>query len=178
MLARIRERALSGDAESLAYTEWSVGLRDDEGNELRPEEVTPDMDTDEMVESANPGMGAERISAEHVRAEREAMDWRGWLVERCGIGAWPDTSGVAAAPVNGEEWNELADRDSEHVGEVVLAFDIGPDRRTALVACGRRGVDDLLHLELLDSRPGTGWLPERLEYLSDRHDVREVVADD
>jgi hypothetical protein len=106
------------------------------------------------------------------------MDPRGWIVERLGIGAWPDTSGVAAAPLTGEEWNELCDRDSEQVGEIVLAFDIGPDRRTALVVCGRRGLDDLLHVELLDSRPGSGWLQERLEYLDARYDVREIIADD
>jgi hypothetical protein len=70
------------------------------------------------------------------------------------------------------------DRDSAQVGEIVLAFDVGPDRRTALVVCGRRGIDDLLHLELLDSRPGSGWLLERLEYFVDRYDVREIVADD
>lgn len=178
VLARLRERGIAGESTNLAYFEWSVGLYDDEEKELRPEQVTPEMVDDEALwHRANPALG-ERISLEHVRVEREAMDHRGWIVERLGIGAWPDTSGVAAAPVTGEEWNELYDRDSEQVGEIVLAFDVAPDRRAALVVCGRRGVDDLLHLELLDTRPGTGWLLERCEYLSERYDVREIVADD
>jgi phage terminase large subunit-like protein len=178
VLARLRERGIAGESTNLSYFEWSVGLYDDEEDELRPEQVTPEMvDEEELWHRANPALG-ERISLEHVRVEREAMDHRGWIVERLGIGAWPDTSGVAAAPVTGEEWNELYDRDSEQVGEIVLAFDVSPDRRTALVVCGRRGIDDLLHLELLDTRPGTGWLLERCEYLEARYDVREIVADD
>ena len=41
-------------------------------------------------------------------------------------------------------------------GEIVLAFDITPDRHCALVVCGRRGTDDLLHLEVLRTAPGLG----------------------
>ena len=168
VLARLRERGIAGEDASLAYFEWSVGLYDDEEAELRVEHVTPEMVDDEALwYRSNPALDS-RISIEHIRLEREAMDHRGWIVERLGIGAWPDTRGVAAAPVTGEEWNELADRDSEQVGEFVLSFDIGPDRRTALFLCGRRGIDDLLHLELLDTRPGSGWLQERLEYFSER----------
>jgi hypothetical protein len=178
VLARLRARALSGDAENLSYYEWSVGLLDDDGVELRPDQVTPEMVDDEVLwKQANPALGG-RISLEHVRAEREAMDFRGWLVERLGIGAWPDVSGVAAAPITGEEWAELCDRESEAVGDLVLAFDVGRDRHCALVLCGRRGADDLLHLELLHSAAGTAWLRERLEYMTGRYDVREVVCDD
>ena len=178
VLARLRERARSGEAENLAYTEWSVELCDEDGNELRPEDVTAEMvDDEELWKQANPALDG-RISIEHVRAEREAMDFRGWIVERLGIGAWPDVTGVAAAPISGEEWAELCDRHSETVGELVLAFDVGRDRRCALVVCGRRGVDDLLHVELLRSEPGTAWLRERLEHLTETYDIHAVVCDD
>jgi phage terminase large subunit-like protein len=178
VLSRLRERAIGGEARNLAYTEWSVDLRDEEGVELRPEQVTPDMlDDEELWKQANPALGT-RIRLEHVRAEREAMGHRGFLVERCGIGAWADTSGVADAPITGEEWAELEERDSKRVGELVLSFDVGPDRRSALVACGRRGSDDLLHVELLRFHAGTSWLREQVLDLWERYDVREVVADD
>jgi phage terminase large subunit-like protein len=178
VLARLRERAIAGEGRSLAYFEWSLALHDEEGVELRPDEVLPEMVDDEQLwEQANPALGV-RITAEHVRAEREAMDHRGWLVERLGIGDWPDTSETAGAPLTGEQWAALQDADSKQTGELVLCFDIGPDRRTALVACGRRGIDGLLHVELLDARPGSGWLAERLEYLEARYDVREIIADD
>ena len=116
VLARLRERGIAGDASSLVYFEWSACLLDDEGNELRPEQVSPDMVDDEALwAQANPALG-HRISMEHVRAEREAMDFRGWLVERLGVGAWPDTTGVASAPITGEEWADLLDRGSKRVG--------------------------------------------------------------
>jgi phage terminase large subunit-like protein len=178
VLARLRERGVAGEAAELAYFEWSAGLVDDDGNELRPEQVTPEMFDDEQLwHQANPALGT-RISVAHVRAEREAMDLRGWLVERLGIGAWPDTSGVAASPITGEEWAELSDPESKQVGELVLAFDVAPDRRAALVVCGRRGVDDLLHVELIRSASGTSWLRERLEHMEARYDVRAIICDD
>ena len=178
VLARLRERGIAGDASSLVYLEWSACLLDEEGNELRPEQVTPEMVDDEALwAQANPALG-NRISIEHVRAEREAMDFRGWLVERLGVGAWPDTTGVAAAPITGEEWADLLDRGSKRVGEIVLAFDITPDRHCALVVCGRRGVDDLLHLEVLRTAPGSAWLPDELERLHAKYDVRAIVCDD
>jgi len=110
VLARLHEPGVTGEATNLAYLEWSVDLRDEEGNELRTEQATPEMVDDETLwHRSNPALGT-RISVEHVRAERAAMDHRGWLVERLGIGAWPDTSGVAGAPITGEEWTELCDR--------------------------------------------------------------------
>ena len=178
VLARLRERGIAGDASNLVYLEWSACLLDEEGNELRPEQVTPEMvDDEDLWAQANPALG-NRISVEHVRAEREAMDFRGWLVERLGVGAWPDTTGVAAAPITGEEWADLLDRGSKRTGEIVLAFDITPDRHCALVVCGRRGTDDLLHLEVLRTAPGSAWLPDELERLHARYDVRTIVADD
>ena len=106
------------------------------------------------------------------------MDFRGWLVERLGVGAWPDTTGVASAPITGEEWADLLDRGSKRAGEIVLAFDITPDRHCALVVCGRRGTDDLLHLEVLRTAPGSAWLPDELERLHAKYDVRGIVCDD
>jgi phage terminase large subunit-like protein len=178
VLARLRERGIAGDAGSLAYFEWSAELLDDEGNELRPEQVTAEMVDDEALwAQANPALG-HRITIEHLRAERAAMDDRGWLVERLGVGAWPDTTGVASAPITGEEWAELLDRRSKRVGEIVLAFDVSPDRHCALVVCGRRGLDDLMHLEVLRTAPGSAWLQDELERLHDKYDVRSIVCDD
>ena len=74
------------------------------------------------------------------------------------------------------EWAELEDRESKRVDDIVLAFDIGRDRRTALVVCGRR-VDDLLHVELLRSDSGSSWLRERLEYSDATYDVHAIVCD-
>lgn len=177
VLARIRERAVKGESSNLAYSEWSIPFYDEQGVELRPEQVTPDMlDNEELWAKANPALGV-RIRVEHVRAEREAMGHRGFCVERAGIGAWPDTSETAGAPITGEEWAELEDRDSKRVGEILLAFDVGTDRRTALMIVGLR-TDERLHVELRRFATGTSWLREEVERLDERYDIREVVCDD
>ena len=60
---------------------------------------------------------------------------------------------------------------------VVLAFDTTPDRSmTSVLACGSR-TDGLPQLEVVDRRPGTAWIPERLLELVDRHMVEKVYVD-
>jgi hypothetical protein len=75
-------------------------------------------------------------------------------------------------------WADLLDRGSKRTGEIVLAFDITPDRHCALVVCGRRGVDELLHVEMLRTAPGSAWLRDELERLHEKYDVRAIVCDD
>jgi hypothetical protein len=183
VLSRLRDRglrAIRGEAraENLALSEWSVGLFDDEGVELRPEQVTTEMLDDEAVWLPAVPAHPARISLDHLRAEKEAMSFRGWLVERCCIGAWADVTGVAGARISGEKWAELCDRNSTRTGDIVLTFDVGRDRHSALFVCGRRGSDSLLHPELLKSGPGTAWLVEQLAYMSERYDIHAIAADD
>jgi hypothetical protein len=176
-MSRLRERAIQGDTTSLAYFEWSAAVLDADGLELECSDVTPDMVDDEALwYQANPALGG-RVPVERVHAERESMPHRGFLTERLGIGAWWPTVETVNAPLTAAEWAELEDRESKRDGPLVLAFDIDPDRRCALVACGRRGVDDLLHVELLRSASGTSWLRDELERLSERYDVEAIVTD-
>ena len=175
-MSRIRERAIKGDAKSLAYFEWSMAVLDDEGKEMEAGQVTPDQVDDETLwHQANPALGT-RVPVERVRAERESMPHRGFLVERLGIGAWWDTTESIAAPITGEEWESLLDRGSKRVGDIVLVYDIAPDRRCALVVCARRS-DELLHVELLRSAQGTSWLADELLRLHERYDVHSLATD-
>jgi hypothetical protein len=67
VLARLRERGIAGEAHNLAYFEWSIGLHDDEGNELRPEQVTPEMVADKALWRQVYAALGTRISVEHFR---------------------------------------------------------------------------------------------------------------
>jgi hypothetical protein len=73
-------------------------------------------------------------------------------------------------------WLALEDPESVVLDPVCIAFDVSPDRRTSIVAAGvnERG---LLHVELLHSGAGTGWVTERLVELYSRHEVAEIVCD-
>jgi hypothetical protein len=59
---------------------------------------------------------------------------------------------------------------------VVVGFDVSPDRSAAVAAAGRRP-DGLLHVEIVEHRGGTRWLPARLLELWEEHEVAAVVCD-
>jgi hypothetical protein len=117
-----------------------------------------------------------RISVEHFRAEREAMDFP-WLAHRAlrdrrlaghlrrRSGAY-HRRGVERALRPRLEAHGRARARVRRGGEIVTARSLPG---------GRRGVDDLLHLELPRMGQGTAWLREQLEHMTDRYDVREVV---
>lgn len=167
--ARVRERGLRGDDESLGYLEFSV-----DGE--HPDDIADEQALDrELWRQANPGLGI-RISEEHMAREQRSMDPRTFAVELLGVGDWPATDGSADVLVSLEEWQAVEDPGSVLVDPICIAFDVSPERHSSVVAAGRndRG---LMMIELIHSRAGTGWLGERLVDLYREHEVAEVVCD-
>jgi hypothetical protein len=78
--------------------------------------------------------------------------------------------------ISPEDWAALTDAGSALEDPVCLAFDVSPERKTAIVAAGLRP-DGLFHVEVIQHKQGTGWVPERLEELVARWDVESVVCD-
>jgi hypothetical protein len=159
-LRRVRERGLSGEkAARLAYFEWSTA-------------ADADLDDPQAWAQANPALGI-RITEEFVESERAAMDDTGFARERLGI--WFDPS--AQMVIDGRRWFELADPESKIEDPVVFAVDANPEQTAAAIAAaGRRG-DGLGHVEVVDARPGTGWLKRRILELHERHKPRAWVID-
>jgi hypothetical protein len=166
VLARLRQRA-QAKVPGLAYFEWSA-----EGDD--PAQVPDEVRTDPQTWAvANPGMGI-RISQEHIANEcAGALGPREFAVERLGIGDWPDPDG-AAHVIDPEAWRRLADRGSEVSGAVCFAFDVKPDRSAAAIAAGGFRQDGLTHVELVDHRPGTGWVAQRVVDLAQRYGFEPV----
>jgi hypothetical protein len=124
---------------------------------------------------ANPGLGI-RITVEHVAREQRSMDPRTFAVERLGVGDWPATDGGNRI-LSEEEWLALADPGSAALGPVCFAFDVTPDRSMASIAvCGRRE-DGRAHIEVVDRRRGTAWLPERVDELLAERENFGVLCD-
>lgn len=169
VFAKLRERGLSGTDPSMAWFEWSYDLEDptqlDENDALSPE----------ALQAANPALGI-RIRQEYIENEFRALDLRSYAVERLGVGDWPATDQALETMIPYEQWAALADKNSALVDPICLAFDVSPDRRASIVAAGRNE-EGFLHVELIQNRQGTGWLPKRLSELFDRHDIVEVVCD-
>lgn len=181
VLARLRERAVAGTDESLAYFEWSAEPRTDEqiaaGEKLHPSQVTEEIARDpESWAAANPALGI-RISESHIEKERRSMDPRTFAVERLGVGDWPETDPDASAVIDVALWRSLADAESAIEGPVSFSFDVTPDRGSSSICAGGRRSDGQVHVEVIEQRPGTGWVAARLVELTARHESAGVVCD-
>jgi hypothetical protein len=167
--ARIRERGLAGDDESLGYLEWSVDAE-------HPDDVTDDQAEDPALwRQANPSLGV-LITEAHMAREQRSMSPRTFAVELLGVGDWPATDGAADTQISMEQWSEVHDADAVMVDPVCLAYDVSPNRHSSIVAAGRDERGNMM-VELISSRPGTGWLVERLVELYRSHEVAEIVCD-
>ena len=146
---------MAGDDESFAYFEWSVDVE-------HPDDVTDEMMADtELWARVNFAIGRGRVTVEHMEWERRAMSHRGFAVELLGAGDYPPTDASADVLVQMEDWLALEDPGSVLVDPICLAFDVSPDRKTAICAAGlnERGQ---LHVEVAHAGAGTGWVAERL----------------
>ncbi|WP_406056243.1 terminase [Streptomyces sp. NBC_01077] len=180
-LGRLRSRALaaveSGQPDpSLAYFEWSVDAHRAECGPGCTDHSDPDDPAAWAV--ANPALGI-RITAEHVRNERLSMGGGGIFErERLGVGNYP-ADGAEAWQVIGEDaWRALADPKSTPPkgGPLAFAIDATPERsHAAIVVAGpwRGGT----HVEVIEHRPGMGWIVERAKELHARHKPRCWVVD-
>jgi hypothetical protein len=167
---RVRERGIAGDDQDLAYFEWSL---DFEHPDDVPDEVADDPGVWRQVNFA---LERGRVTEEHMAWERRALSDRGFKVELLGVGDPPATDGAADVLLSKEDWAAVEDRESVLVDPVCLAFDVSPDRHSSIVAAGRNE-QGKMGIELVDARPGTGWLTERLVTLYRKHEVAEFVCD-
>lgn len=165
--ARLRKDALDG-APRLAYFGWSAPF-------ARPDDVPVDALGDpEMWALANPSLGI-RISPGHVSDERSALGFREFCVERLGVGDWPSTEQLDGRLFQPGVWEALADLGSSPEGPVCFACDIAPDRSRAAIGVAGVRSDGRRHVEIVDERPGTDWLAERIAALTAAHSHIGVV---
>lgn len=169
VFARVRERALSGEDDRLAYFEWSLDA------------AAPDMVSD--GDASNPTVWAEtnpalgiRITPGYIKAEREELTPRGFAVERLGVGDWPDTDDSNESPIDLDVWDDLADPLASAVGDVCLAFDVSPERHSSIASVGVTNQGKFV-LEVIETGEGTSWVPERLRELYADLDVAQIVCD-
>ena len=161
-LHAVRNRALAGGDDSLAYLEWSVA--DD-----------ADLDDPAQWAVANPSLGI-RIGADYVERERAALPDEIFRRERLGI---PDAPVVVTDEriVEPDVWAALKEERSRVDGRMTFAVDITPDRRMAAIAVAGHRDDGFVHVEVVDHRPGTSWVGDRLVELAERWGRQPVTID-
>jgi hypothetical protein len=167
---RVRERGLAGEDESLAYFEWSVDCD-------HPDDVSDEMMADtELWQRVNFAIVRGRVTVEHMEWERRAMSHRGFAVELLGAGDYPPTDLSSDALIQVDDWVGLADPSSVLLDPVCVAFDVSPDRMSAIVAAGLNA-EGKWHVEVVSAGAGTGWVPDKIARLAERHEVAEIVCD-
>ncbi len=172
VFAGLRARGHAGTDQRLAWMEWTA----DPSLEQSPDR-SADLATDaEAWARANPGLGI-RITTDYVETEQRALDARTFAVERLGIGDWPKLDLEDGAVISVKAWKALHDETSAPLDPVTFAYDIPPDRGSAAIAVAGRRSDGLRHVEVIEHRLGTRWLPERLAELTSAHRCGPVRYD-
>lgn len=167
---RVRERAIAGDDPSLVYHEYSLDF--DSPDEV-PEEIARDP---VFWREVNWAMVRGRVTEAHMEKEIRLLGWRQFITELLNVGDYPVTDGSVERIISDEDWEACEDIDSVLADPICLAFDVSPDRRTSIAACGVNA-EGKWHVEVVHCRAGTGWVAERLVELYANHDVLEVVCD-
>jgi phage terminase large subunit-like protein len=153
-----RERALEGLTSDVAYFEWSADPSGDPGA----------VDT---WRSAMPALGS-TVTVEAVAGDYASMDVDEF--RRSHLNVWPEAPrGSVFAP---GVWDARARPEAATSGKPGFAFDVNPERTGSAIAAAS-DLDGVAVVEVVDHRPGTGWVVPRLAELVDRHKPRMVVCD-
>lgn len=150
-LLGVRRRAQkmidAGEQGRLAYLEWSA-------------DPDADMSDPDTWAQANPALGY-RIPLEFIADEYAVMQDtpREFGRERLGIPDEDDNDVQAAVPL--DAWHRCADPDSQIIGTPTFALDVSPERSWASFAVAGSRADGKRHVEVVDRRPGTGWIVDR-----------------
>lgn len=177
LLRRATAAVESGAPTRLTYLDYSAdpdayGGRDSPG--WRAARADP-----AVWAATNPGLVVGRPSIEVVEAEFAAMDPDDFDRERLGVfDPPPPDDADEPGPLAGDEFIGRADPSSEpRDSAVALAVEVAPGGTAAAIAVGGMREDGRRHVELVDHRPGTGWIDDRLEELLDRWPDAVLVLD-
>jgi hypothetical protein len=155
LVQRGRAAVTEGRREGIAYFEWAC-----------PDELDPCSPNSWAL--FHPAYGIS-IGVAQMKAALDELGPAGFA--RAYGNRWPDGMGVAAAPkIPPGRWAaaQVAPVSAVPAGaRVSLGFDCSRDRSTGCVSVAWRDLQGL-RCEIIDSRPGTGWMAERLSDLAAR----------
>ena len=154
-----RQLVEAGVSMSSAYFEWSAEDDADPGDPA-------------TWRSCMPALG-HTITEDVVAADFAAMSTSEF--QRAMLNRWVVSTVDPVVPL--ETWYGLIDQASSALDPLALAFDVTPDRsRSAIAAAGQRP-DGRSHIEVVDHRPGTGWVVQRMAELVETHRPSGVYCD-
>lgn len=159
VFARFREVGLTRSSSRVTYLEWSADPGDD-------------FDDPAVWAKANPAFGT-RITHERVADERSTLSHEQFGMERLGMWA----GAASQAVISDADWSALFDPKSEPGEQLALAVDVAPDGVSTAVCVAGARADGRWHVELIEQRAGTEWVPARVAEVVERHRFGAVVVD-
>ncbi|MER5622493.1 hypothetical protein ABT061_15760 [Streptosporangium sp. NPDC002544] len=165
----LREDGEAG-APRMAHFDWGADLDPTDAADRR--RAATDRD---LWYACNPALGL-RITEETVAAEARPSGLGDlFAVER--LGAWRPRASAGPGVLDIAAWEKLVDPASRRQGDVAFALDITPSRDAACIAVYGLREDGLGHAEVIDHRPGTDWLVDRVVELRERHNPVAIGMD-
>lgn len=159
--------------QALGYRDWGLAGDLDNLHAI-------DLDDESLWRAANPAMAVGRISVEYVARERRAMAATPADFARERLGIWPRWTGIGSAGwqvISESQWRSRLGKAIRLADPVAIGVDITPDRTwAAIAAAGVR--PDGYGIEVVDHRPGEGWVVRRLKELAERHSPCVIVVSD
>ena len=188
ILRDIRDRGRAGDDPALAYYEWcapppekacdagtacthartSVGCGCDKPELLQQANLAITQRTYGIIrggERVGQETGPPRLRLRAIQGERRSMSPAEFGRERMG---WWDDPAEGVSPVTKAAMDRALDSGSQAVDPVALAVSVAIDRSVSAIGIASWRPDGRAHVELTDSRPGTGWTLNRLIELTDK----------
>ena len=159
VLRRLCKRGRRG-SPGLAYMEWCA-------------DQDAALDDRAAWAIANPGLGI-RVSEEFIaETELGVMEPADFARERLGLWSEDDNS---SRIIPAQAWSACEDTKSEPTGPLFYALDVSPDRAWASIAVAAESKSGGGHVELIDRRPGTGWLVARAAEVQQRWGGKVAIA--
>jgi len=153
-----RARVEAGQTSGVAYFEWSAGDDDDP-------------DDPATWWRCMPALG-HTVTQDVIQADHDSLDAgefaRAYLNRRA-TGGRPVISAV--------DWAACRESRSSARGLVCFALDVTPERSYASIAVAAHREDRRRHVEVVEHRPGTEWVPQRLFELQRRWAPLPTVVD-
>jgi phage terminase large subunit-like protein len=153
-----RARVEAGQQHNVAYFEWAAGDEDDP-------------DDEDTWWRCMPALGI-TVPIEAIREDHDIMDAadfsRAYLNRRA-------PKGLTVIPA--VKWHECRDPHTQLRGMPRFAIDTTPDRAwTSIGVAGWRDDGDV-HVEIVEHRPATEWVVERMRQLTERWGADPILID-
>lgn len=127
-----------------------------------------------LVLSMHPGIGT-LTTLEKMRKNWRKMQKPQWAREY--LSMWPVTYGERE--ITPELWESAGlARKKARPARVAFAFDIKPGGSSSAIAAAWRDARGVAYIEIIEHRQGTGYIPERTQYLTRKYRGSDMAYDD